>query len=213
MHNELQGSNLDGVDDESLAIAASRKRFWKAFDVELGLSCEDTVEGQSLATLARRRGSCRGLTPIMIANEVSILRSYASMEAYNTEFIVGAFNALSQPDWWVWDIVENCFPDDDVTLWTASTICDKLGTRVASTVGDQASMEAVVERLQAWRKNSPNGGPRNSETDYLVAYRNRNEAWNLYRLCAIRIETLGDYRAGLRKLSTIHLTVSMPHRK
>lgn len=181
------------VDDEALAVAASRKRFWKAFDVELGLSCEDTVEGQTLVTLGRRRGSCRGLTPLMIDNEVATLRSCPSMEGYNTEFIVAAFNAIAQPDWWVWDILEKCFPDDDATLWPADTLCDKVGTLLARMVGDKASMEAVVERLHTRRQAVVYGGPCNSETNYLIAYRNRNEAWNLYRLCAIRFEKLGDY--------------------
>ena len=41
-----QGSALNVVDDEMMAVAASRKRFWKAFDAQLGLSCEDTDQGE-----------------------------------------------------------------------------------------------------------------------------------------------------------------------
>lgn len=203
-----QGSVAQAVEDEVLAVVASRKRFWKAFEAELGLSCEDTVEGQAITTLARRRGSCRGLTPHMITNEVATLRECPSMHAYNTEFIVAAFNAIAQPDWWVWDILEKCFPEDDVKVWSAEKVCEKLGSRVTTTVGDKASMEAVVARLHTWRQAESTGGARNKEIDYLVAYRNRNEAWNYYRLCAIRYETLGDYRAALLKLPVVPLPVS-----
>ena len=197
------------VDDEMMAAEASRKRFWKAFDAELGLSCEDTELGRTLATLARRRGSCKGLTPAMIGNEVAALRECPSMCAYNTEFIVAAFNAIAKPDWWVWDILEQCFPDaEDVTLWSADELCDKLGSRLSSTVGDKASMEAVLDRLQTWRQSESNRGAFKKESDYLVAYRNRNEAWNYYRLCAIRFDTLGEYRDAVRSLPTVPLTVS-----
>ena len=75
-------------------------------------------------------------------------------------------------------------------------------------------MEAVVERLHTWRQAVAMvayGGPCNSETNYLIAYRNRNEVWNLYRLCAICFETLGDYRARLLKLPTVPLKVSTNH--
>ena len=204
-----QGSAGQVVDDETMAVEASRKRFWKAFDAELGLSCEDTELGVMLATLARRRGGRKGLTPLMVTNEVAALRDCASMHPYNTQFIVAAFNALAKPDWWVWDILEKCFPDEeDVTLWSADELCDKLGTRLTSTVGDKATLEAVVDRLHIWRQAESNSGAQKKESDYLVAYRNRNEAWNYYRLCTIRFETLGDYRAGLRNLSTVPLTVS-----
>lgn len=199
----------NAVEDEVLAVEASRKRFWTAFDTELGLSCEDTVEGKALGTLARRRGSCRGLTPEMITNEVAALRNRPSMDAYNTEFIVAAYNAIAQPDWWVWDMLEKCAPADDVTLWSADALCKLLGSRLAgSTVGDLASMEAVVARLRTWRQADSNPRARNKEIDYLVAYRARNEAWNYYRLCAIRYETLADYRAGLQNLPVVPLPVS-----
>lgn len=205
-----QGSATHVVDDEMIALGASRKRFWNAFDAELGLSCEDTDQGQSLATLARRRGGCKGLTSLMITNEVVALRECASMHAYNTEFIVAAFNAIAQPDWWVWDNVERCLPDEeDVTSCTAAALCDKLGNKLATAVGDKATMEAVVDRLHAWRQAESNSGTRQKETEYLAAYRNRNEAWNHYRLCTIRFETLGDYREGLRNLSPVPLAVSM----
>lgn len=204
-----QGSAAHVVDDEMMAVEASKKRFWKAFDAELGLSCEDTELGHTLATLARRRGSCKGLTPSMITNEVAALRECPSMCAYNTEFIVAAFTAIAKPDWWVWDILEKCFPDaEDVTLWSADELCDKLGSRLSSTVGDKASMEAVLDRLRMWRHAEPNSSAFRRESDYLVAYRNRNEAWNHYRLCAIRFDTLADYCDGLRNLPTVPLTVS-----
>lgn len=198
------------VDDEMMAIAASRKRFWKAFDDELGLSCEDTDPGHALATLARRRGGCKGLTPLMITNEVAALRECASMHAYNTEFIVAAFNAIAKPDWCVWDTLETCLPDEeDVTLLTADTLCDKLGTRLATAVGEKGALEAVVDRLHTWRQALTNSGARNKEAEYLVDYRNRNEAWNYFRLCTIRVHTLGDYREGLRTLKPVKLAVSM----
>lgn len=204
-----QGSAAHVVDDETMAVEASQKRFWKAFDAELGLSSEDTELGRTLATLGRRRGSCMGLTPAMINNEVAALRECSSMCAYNTEFIVAAFNAIAKPDWWVWDVLEKCFPDEeDVTVWSAEALCSKLGNRLSGTVGDMASMEAVVDRLHMWRKAKSNSGAFKKESDYLVAYRNRNEAWNFYRLCAIRFDTLGDYRDGLRTLSTVPLMVS-----
>jgi hypothetical protein len=144
----------------------------------------------------------------MIANEVASLRECASMSAYNTEFIVAAFNAIAQPDWGVWDILEKCFPDEeDVTSLSADALCDKLGTRLASTVGDKSALEAVVDRLQSWRQAKSNSSARNKEAEYLVAYRNRNEAWNQFRLCTIRYSTLADYRAGLSRLATVPLAV------
>ena len=203
-----QGSALNVVDDEMMAVAASRKRFWKAFDAQLGLSCEDTDQGGALATLARRRGGCKGLTAQMIANEVAVLRECASMSAYNTEFILAAFNAIAQPDWEVWDILEKCLPDEeDVTSLSADALCDKLGTRLASTVNDKPALEAVVDRLHTWRQAKSNSSARNKEAEYLVAYRNRNEAWNQFRLCTIRFVTLADYRAGLLHIPTVSLAV------
>lgn len=195
-----------------MAVAASRKRFWKAFDDESGLSCADTVEGQALVTLARRRGSCRGLPPQVIANEVAALRELKSMVAYNTEFIVAAFNAIAHPDWWVWDTIKKCATDDDdVTLWSAETLCSKLGSRLTSTVGELPFVEAVVARLRAWREMESNGGTRDKEIEYLVAYRNRNEAWTYYRLCAIKFDTLADYHEGLRGINAVTLPVRMSH--
>lgn len=106
------------------------------------MKVNDTDQGCTLATLARRRGGCKGLTPLMITNEVAALHECPSMSAYNTEFIVTTFNAIAQPYWWVWDILEKCFPDEeDVTLLSADALCDKLGTRLASTIGDKVTME------------------------------------------------------------------------
>ena len=77
----------------------------------------------TLATLARRRGGCKGLTLLMITNELAALRECPSMYAYNTEFIVATFNAIIKLDWWVWDILEKCYHDEeDVTLWSANAL-------------------------------------------------------------------------------------------
>lgn len=86
------------LDDEIMAVKASKKRFWKAFDAEFGLNCEDTELRHTLATLARCRGGCKGLTPLMITNEDVALRECLSMNAYNTECIVATFNAIAKPN-------------------------------------------------------------------------------------------------------------------
>lgn len=151
----------------------------------------------------------QGLDALDDHHEVAALRECPSMHAYNTEFIVAAFNAVAKPDWWVWDIIEQCFPEEeDVTLWTAGKLCEKLGNRLTVAVGDRATLDAVVDRLSAWRHVTASGGARAKESSYLAAYRNRNEAWNFYRLCTIRFQTLGDYRAGLHNLPTLPLAVS-----
>ena len=130
------------------------------------------------------------------------------MEGYNTKFIVVAFNVVSHLDWWMWNIFLNFYSNDDVILWFANTLYDKLGIWRANKIGDKASMEILVEWVHTWRYAELNGGSSNNETDYLVGYKNRNETWNLYCLCAICIETLGDYQVGLLTLPTIPLTIS-----
>ena len=58
------------------------------------------------------------------------------MEGYNTEFIVVAFNVVSHLDWWMWNIFLNYYSNDDVILWFANTLYDKLGIWQANKIGD-----------------------------------------------------------------------------
>ena len=135
--------------------------------------------------------------------------SFGLVVSLYTEFIVDAFNVIAQPDWWLWDILKECFPNEEVvTVWSADALCDILGTRLTTIVGDKASMKVVVDWLHTWRQAESNSRARNKETDYLVAYRNRNEAWNYYRLCTIRFDNQGDYRERIRNLPTILLIIN-----
>ena len=121
----------------------------------------------------------------------------------------GRIQCHSTTNWWLWDILKECFPNEEVvTVWSADALCDILGTRLTTIVGDKASMKVVVDWLHTWRQAESNSRARNKETDYLVAYRNRNEAWNYYRLCTIRFDNQGDYRERIRNLPTILLIIN-----